>query len=213
MDLTPGITAKSNLRRQFLQQRRALSVDVWQRKSEQICDHLRSSAWFRQAKTILAYFSIRQEPDLMFLIQHDSDHRWGFSRCQNNTLLWHHWSPSDPLATGQYGIQEPLPTAPCLQPADVDLMLIPAVACDRRGYRLGYGGGYYDRLLAEPDWQSKPTIGIVFDHAYVATLPVDPWDRPLQAICTENGLFPSPRGETALLGSRGELNKTLRNPT
>lgn len=71
-------------------------------------------------------------------------------------------------------------------PDEVDLILVPAVACDARGYRLGYGGGFYDRLLSSADWKSKPTIGIVFEYAYVSQLPVDPWDKPLNSICTEN---------------------------
>jgi len=199
MNLTPDLAAaKSRLRRHLCQQRQALSVAVWQQKSRQICEHLRSFPGFQQAQTILAYFSIRQEPDLMPLITACPDRRWGFPRCLDmpkasrsyRTLIWHRWSPSEPLITGPYGIQTPLPTAPCLAPAEVDLLLIPAVACDHHGYRLGYGGGYYDRLLADPDWQAKPTIGLVFDLAYVPTLPIDPWDRPLHAVCTENGVFP-----------------------
>lgn len=209
------IESKPILRRQWLQQRRALSLDEWQHKSQQICHHLRSSPWFQRAQTILAYFSIRQEPDLMPLMTDETDRRWGCPRCQDNTLIWHHWSPADPLITGPYGVQEPLSTAPLLHPADIDLILIPAVACDRRGYRLGYGGGYYDRLLADPDWQTQPTIGLVFDNAYVPSLPIDPWDRPLHAVCTETGLFLSPRGESALLGSerQTEQNFTGQNCT
>lgn len=68
-------------------------------------------------------------------------------------------------------------------------MLIPAVACDRRGYRLGYGGGFYDRLLSQPDWQTIPTIGIVFHHSYLPQLPADSWDRPLQAVCTDQAFY------------------------
>jgi len=71
----------------------------------------------------------------------------------------------------------------------VDLLLVPAVACDRRGYRLGYGGGFYDRLLSQPEWQQKPAIGIIFDFARLPTLPFDPWDQPLTSICTEIDLF------------------------
>lgn len=70
---------------------------------------------------------------------------------------------------------------------DVDLILVPAVACDRHGYRLGYGGGFYDRMLSLNEWTTPPTVGIVFDFAYLPQLPIDRWDKPLQAVCTETG--------------------------
>ncbi|NES71751.1 MAG: 5-formyltetrahydrofolate cyclo-ligase, partial [Okeania sp. SIO2D1] len=56
------------------------------------------------------------------------------------------------------------------------------------GYRLGYGSGFYDRMLSSEEWASKPTIGIVFEFGYLQQLPIDSWDRPLNAVCTENGV-------------------------
>jgi len=178
---------KAELRRSLLKTRQSMPVEEWQEKSDRICSHLQSSPLFTQAKTILAYFSFRQEPNLSSLFT-DNRYRWGASRCVGDSLIWHVSKPGDPLQTGAYGILEPLPTAPTLYPSEVDLILVPAVACDYQGYRLGYGGGYYDRLLNSPQWSSKPTIGIVFDFAYLPQLPIDPWDKPLQAICTETGL-------------------------
>jgi 5-formyltetrahydrofolate cyclo-ligase len=75
----------------------------------------------------------------------------------------------------------------------VDLLLVPAVACDVHGYRLGYGGGFYDRLLSQPAWIGKPAIAIVFEYARLPTVPRDPWDKPLQGICTETGLYLAPK--------------------
>ena len=94
--------------------------------------------------------------------------------------------PGTPLSKGDYGIFEPHPDSPTLQPDEIDLILVPAVACDVRGYRLGYGGGFYDRLLSSAEWALKPTVGIVFEFAYLPELPVDQWDKPLHSICTEN---------------------------
>ncbi|MEO0376510.1 MAG: 5-formyltetrahydrofolate cyclo-ligase [Cyanobacteria bacterium P01_A01_bin.17] len=65
------------------------------------------------------------------------------------------------------------------------MILIPALACSAQGYRLGYGGGYYDRLLSQ--WPHLKTIGLVFDDADRLPLPTDPWDQALKAICTETG--------------------------
>ena len=175
---------KSELRRILLQKRRSLPGEEWQQKSDHLCSHLQSSPLFSPARTILAYFSFRQEPDLSPLFT-DSKRRWGFPRIEQKSLVWHRWMPGEPLFKGDYGIFEPHPDSPILMPHEVDLILVPAVACDARGYRLGYGGGFYDRLLSSADWASKSTIGIVFEFAYVSQLPVDPWDKPLHSICTE----------------------------
>ncbi len=179
--------SKNQLRQLLLQQRQQLSPCQWQEKSNVICNLLRSSTLFVGAKNIAAYFSFRKEPDLNCLFT--TEHTWGFSRCVNKTLLWHSWACTQPLQTNSYGILEPLPTAPLLHPKDVDLIIVPAVACDARGYRLGYGGGYYDRLLTLPQWAAKPTIGVVFDFAFFPQIPINSWDRKLHAVCTEKGLM------------------------
>jgi len=178
--------SKAELRRTLLKLRQSMPVEDWREKSDRICTHLQSTPLFTQARTVLAYFSVRQEPDLSLLFT-DSQHSWGFSRVQGKSLSWHSWQPGEPLQTGAYSIFEPHPEASVLEPTEVDLILVPAVACDRRGYRLGYGGGFYDRMLSSAEWASKPTIGIVFEFAYLPRLPIDDWDKVLQGVCTETG--------------------------
>jgi 5-formyltetrahydrofolate cyclo-ligase len=184
---------KAELRRSLVKARQAMHPDVWREKSDRLCVHLQAWPLFTQARTVLAYFSFRHEPDLSPLFL--STRTWGFPRCVETSMVWHAWSPSvdkaDPnsLQTGTYGTLEPHPALPQIQSQDVDLILVPAVACDVWGYRLGYGAGFYDRMLSQPQWAAKPTIGIVFEFARLPSLPTDPWDKPLQGICTEAGLF------------------------
>ena len=202
---------KQELRRLLIKKRKSLSTAEWSQKSDRLCSHIESSPLFASASTILAYFSFRQEPDLSPLFAETSStvvseaktqtqittKSWGFPRCVDKKLVWHYWKPGDSLISGAFGILEPDPNAPIVSPAEVDLILVPAVACDLRGYRLGYGGGFYDRLLSSPEWVDKPTIGIVFEFARLPELPIDPWDRPLQEVCTETGFLRSnvaPRG-------------------
>ena len=177
---------KSALRRKFLQQRQSLSIAEWRTKSDLICDRLKDCSLFQEAQTILAYFSFRQEADLTPLFKLNKS--WAFPRCVGKSLVWHLWQPSNSLQLGKYGIKEPLTTAPKIDPVAADLILVPTVACDRHGYRLGYGGGFYDRLLGSERCPQVSTVGIVFDSAYVAKLPTDIWDIKLNFICSETKL-------------------------
>ena len=180
-------TEKAQLRQYFLNQRQQLLPQQWQQQSQQLCDQLSQWDLFRQAETVCAYFSHRQEVDLSGLFALPKI--WGFPRCVQKQLIWSTWQPNDPLMPDQYGILTPVSTAPLLEPNQVDLILVPTLAGDRRGYRLGYGGGYYDRLFAQPDWQAVPKVGIVFATAIIDQLPVDAWDLPLSGFCSEQGYF------------------------
>lgn len=175
---------KPRLRRSILQQRQSLSLAEWQTKSNLICDRLKNSSVFRKSHTILAYFSFRQEVDLTNLFAINKN--WSFPRCVDKSLIWHLWHPGESLRIGQYGIREPQENAPMIESQSADLILVPTVACDRQGYRLGYGGGYYDRLLNSSQCSNIPTIGITYDFAFLQQLPIDPWDQKLDCICTES---------------------------
>jgi 5-formyltetrahydrofolate cyclo-ligase len=183
------INNKTKVRRSLLKARQSLSPQEWQEKSNNLCVQLQNSAIFNQSQTVLAYFSFRKEPDLSTLFKKYFNKIWGFPRCVEQSLIWHRWQSSDPLQQGIYGILEPKAHLPLIDPNTVDLILVPAVACDWQGYRLGYGGGFYDRLLSLPEWSSIPTIGVVFELAYLPQLPREAWDKPLQLVCTENQLI------------------------
>jgi 5-formyltetrahydrofolate cyclo-ligase len=175
---------KRQLRELLIKKRRSLSYQEWREKSDRLCRQLQSFSLFTQAKTRLGYFSFRQEPDLSFLFTFQP--RWGFPRCVGKSLVWHSWQLGEPLEIGKYGIKEPLSNAPIITAEEVDLILVPTVACDYQGYRLGYGGGFYDRLLSSPEWINIPTVGIIFDFAYLPQLPIDRWDIKLNYICSES---------------------------
>ncbi len=182
---------KQILRQQLLRQRRSLPLEVWQAQSQQICHHLANWQIFQTAKVILTFISFRQEPDLSYLWLQFPHKKWGFPRCVEHQLIWHHLNPlrlSEFTTVGKFGILEPLPSLPPIDLSQVDLILIPAIACNHTGYRLGYGGGFYDRFLAN---QSGFKLGIIFADYLVEKLPLEAWDLPLQAICTEKGIFSS----------------------
>jgi 5-formyltetrahydrofolate cyclo-ligase len=96
------------------------------------------------------------------------------------------------MEANRYGIHEPQDPRPLLA-RQLDLLLVPLVGFDDRGYRLGMGGGYYDATLAylsrRRHWKKPLLIGVGYECQRVDRLPHDPWDRPLDAVLTERRLY------------------------
>lgn len=98
-------------------------------------------------------------------------------------LVFRRWRPADAMARGPFGIRQPRDDAPVLVP---DLLLVPLLAFDRRGRRLGYGGGYFDRTLAGLRAQGRPlAVGVAFAAQEVDAVPVADYDQPLDWVATE----------------------------
>ena len=103
-------------------------------------------------------------------------------------LVYRPWRAGDPLGPDGCGIPAPLAGAGELPAEALGLLLVPALACDASGIRLGYGGGWYDRLRAEPAWAQVPAVAVLPRGCRVERLPRDPWDVPLQGWLDEDGL-------------------------
>jgi 5-formyltetrahydrofolate cyclo-ligase len=101
-------------------------------------------------------------------------------------LLFRRWAPGEPLAEKAWGIREPLPAAALVEP---DLLLVPLLAFDAAGFRLGYGGGYYDRTLARlRSMKRVVAVGVAYDVQRVDVVPRDRYDEPLDWVLTPTGL-------------------------
>lgn len=103
---------------------------------------------------------------------------------EGGSLAFHAYEIGDPLEKGAFGVEEPRAAAAILVP---DVILAPLVAFDRRGHRLGYGKGFYDRALAR--YPGACGIGLAFAVQEVEQVPDEPHDRPLMAIITERGVI------------------------
>ncbi len=90
----------------------------------------------------------------------------------------------DALVAGRRGVLEPDPSAPDVDPAALDVVVVPGLAMGRDGSRLGYGGGYYDAFLAQTP---ALRVGVVWAGALVQTLPTEPHDARLDVVVTEDG--------------------------
>jgi 5-formyltetrahydrofolate cyclo-ligase len=102
-------------------------------------------------------------------------------------LEFRRWLPGEPTVLGKWDIPRPSEDAPLLQP---DVLLVPLLAFDRRGYRLGYGGGFYDRTIPGlRALKSVTTIGIAYAAQEIDDVPHDELDQPLDFIMTEKDLI------------------------
>jgi len=102
-------------------------------------------------------------------------------------LLYRPWHLDQPLVADGCGIPAPV-QGPALQASDLALLLVPALAVDRTGYRLGYGGGWYDRLRSDPTWARVPALAVLPAACLVELLPSDPWDIPFAGWLSEDGI-------------------------
>ena len=102
-------------------------------------------------------------------------------------LVFRAWHPGDPLAEARFGTQIPYDTAPVVTP---DILLIPLLAFDGRGGRLGYGGGFYDRTLAGlRSAKAVTAIGLAYAGQQVEQVPSEATDQRLDALVTERGVL------------------------
>jgi 5-formyltetrahydrofolate cyclo-ligase len=105
---------------------------------------------------------------------------------KDEPLVFHRWKPGQNLQRGTYGIPEPSKDWPLAYPK---ILLVPLLAFDTNGHRLGYGGGYYDRTLDFLRANSTVrAIGVAYAGQEVAELPREGHDHPLDAVITENGV-------------------------
>lgn len=183
---------RSAERKRLRAERQALSVEARKKIDEALGLHLRQllSARFgdMRGKVFSAYWPIKGEPDLRPVMHHL--HAAGATVAlplveqKAAPLVFRHWTPETKMLRGDWNIPVPPPEAPALRPA---IALAPLMGWDMAGYRLGYGGGYFDRTLAALD--PRPfTIGIGFQSAQLATIFPQPHDVRLDAILTEAGV-------------------------
>ncbi|MBP2017172.1 5-formyltetrahydrofolate cyclo-ligase [Symbiobacterium terraclitae] len=184
--------SKQQIRRRMIAARQALYPDERARRSGTAQEAVLSAPEWHQAGVVLLYIPVRGEADTALLaaagVQQGKQLLLPRAEQGGRRLWLHRWDgTADQLAPGAFGIPEPLPDLPQAEPAAVDLVVVPGVAFDRRGYRLGYGGGYYDRALPGMDRAVKIGLGYAFQ--LVDLLPAEPHDVRLHAVATDEGLL------------------------
>lgn len=175
---------KQLLRRRFKALRDGLDpVDrvTW---SETVCRQVAAFATSRRIHRVGVFHPLGSELDLRPLVQTHPDWLFFFPRVSSTQPPRLAWG-TEPLEPGPWGLQEPVLAQHFLPP--VQLLLVPGLAFDRRGFRLGYGGGFYDALLPRLP-ENVLTVAVGFACQQTDQLPVDPQDQPVHALLTQEGL-------------------------
>ncbi len=187
---TPDISArKAALRAEMLGLRASLDPALGAR----LAAHVLASGTVPPGTVVAGYWPMPHEIDILPLLH--GLHERGHVICLPETtkpgspLLFRAWTPGAEMVRGRYNTSHP--TGPALIP---DVLLIPLLAFDPHGHRLGYGGGYYDRTLAELPHAFR--LGCAFAAQAVAAVPRETTDLPLHAIATESGLHFTPANKT-----------------
>lgn len=188
-DVSPASPDKASLRKAALARRDGLAVEAREAASRRIAGIVLSLPGIATAEVVSAYWPIRSEVDLRPLIValRARGQLVALPQVTPDGLVFRLAAEGDALAAGGFGLSEPGPDAPVVEPR---ALLVPLAAFDRRGHRIGYGKGYYDRALARLDADARAlAIGIAFSIQEIPRVPDGPHDRPLDGIVTETGFL------------------------
>jgi 5-formyltetrahydrofolate cyclo-ligase len=163
--------------------------------SAAVCQRVMALGVFARARTVMLFAPLPDEVDLTgVLVRCREDGKrvcaaradWETREMVPAEVGGGDWSA---LVIGRFGVREPGAGAAVVNALEIDLVLVPGVAFDAGGHRLGRGGGFYDRFLARPELGRAALIGVGFGVQVVAKVPRSGHDRPVDAVITERGVI------------------------
>ena len=184
---TTNADPKSALRREALVRRGAIGLAARAAFSRRLAAEGLRLARLWRPQIVSAFHPLQDEPDTLPLLKALAAE--GFATAlpavvgRGSPLAFRLWRPGEPTRAGAMSIREPLEEAPI---ADPDLLFTPLACFDRRGHRIGYGAGFYDRSLAALR-AKKPVhaVGVAYGVCEVAAVPYEAHDQTLDAVVTE----------------------------
>lgn len=184
---------KKALRQTFSSLRKNIPQSLRKTYSAQIGERLRSTSFWQKSVHIALYYSVGAEVDTIGIIKRGWQEQKIIylpkSDPHRHQLHFYAITSFGQLSQGHYGIPEPCEGKEPLDVKQLDLVLVPGLAFDCWGYRLGYGGGYYDRFLSQLSPETVK-IGLAYDSQLSEIpLPREPFDQPVDLIITERRLL------------------------
>lgn len=178
---------KTALRERMLAVRAGLSGDAREAAARSLRDTLLTLPEAEMAGTVCAYVSVGTEPGtsgLLYALWKRGTYVLVPKLLPDNDLDWASYEGPESLGPGPHGLLEPTETPRGVDAVrSADLVIVPALAVDRNGDRLGRGAGCYDRVLARVS-PGILTVAMVYDSELVDTLPAEPHDHPVRAAVT-----------------------------
>ncbi len=183
----PSAAPKALLRAQVLTQRSLIEVAAAEAFARRIAEVGAAIATENSARIAAAYWPIKGEasplPLLERLAARDVVTALPVMAGRNRALVFRRWRPGEPLVEVEFGVKEPAANATEVQP---DLIFVPLVAFDRRGHRLGYGAGFYDRTLADLRAKGRTTaVGIAYAVQELPEITAEDHDQRLDYVLTD----------------------------
>jgi 5-formyltetrahydrofolate cyclo-ligase len=178
---------KSDLRLAMRQAMAKKSEEMRETDSARLCAKLKEQAFFQNAGSILFFASLpEEEPNLWTLLNETlaANKMVALPCFDADNQIYHPRQVKDihvEILSGKFGIREPAPTCVALPLDDLDLVLVPGLAFDAQGHRLGRGKGFYDRMLQ--DFRGKKA-GIAFDEQIVDAVPAEKNDVKMDFVLT-----------------------------
>jgi 5-formyltetrahydrofolate cyclo-ligase len=177
---------KAQLRKEFKQIRSSMTAQECGYLSGVICSKMEKWEFFLDASTVAIYLPMRNEVDLTALMAANPQKKWVIPRIQPGKEMTFHIFDKEALVQHPLGMLEPDQESPETPPNEIHCVLAPGLAFDRKGWRLGYGGGYYDRFLKRV---SCVSVGITYDRFLIEQVPHGIYDIPVQFVGTESGIL------------------------
>ncbi len=180
------IKEKQYIRKKIAALKKGITGEVSADLSKKIWNRLIQTDVFQKGKSIALYYAMDDEVQTSGLIE-----EWYKKKkivlpvVTGEDINFYAYAGKENMTKGALGISEPISSA-LISPENIDLFIVPGVAFDREGNRLGRGKGYYDRFLSVID---KPTIGLCYDFQLLDQIPAEPHDKKMTMIITETTLI------------------------
>ena len=172
---------KKELRKQIRAQKRAMTAEMIEQASQSLARQFYATAYYENAETIYGYLPYNQEVRTVPILEQAlrDGKKVAVPKVYGDTMRFIYLDDLTQVVPSEMGIPEPVADAPVARDEKA-LVLMPGLAFDKKGNRMGYGGGYYDKFLAEePD---HPTVALCYGFQMVEHIPTEDYDIPVDLV-------------------------------